>query len=166
MNMKTAGVLFLAIVITVTVSGCVTLEDRRVRTKPSYPVELLPSQHAYVKAGGGYEKNGVLVIEGKVRRSVKACCSPITGHVDIMISGADMTIIDIVTAPISPGIIPTMASRQSSFKVKLSYMPPPGSSIRAKFHGRKFLSGSSEKKVDCLNNIMPVQLTPKSITRI
>ena len=156
MNRKTVSVLFLAVVVAVTVSGCITLEDRRVRKKPSYPVELLPSQHAYVKASAGYEKNGVLVIEGKVRRSVKACCSPITGHVDIMIADDGGAILDIVTAPISPGNIPTMAARQSSFKLELPYMPPPGSTIRAKFHGRKFMSGSSEKKVDCLSNITAI----------
>lgn len=153
MNIRNMGVLFLTVVVAMTVAGCYTLEERRVRKKPSYPVELLPSQHAYVKVGTGYENDGTFVIEGKVRRSVKACCSPVSGHVDVMIASENGAILDIVTAPISPGNIPTIASRQSSFRVKLPYIPPPGSSIRAKFHGKKFLSGSSKKTVDCQENM-------------
>lgn len=156
MKIRTVGLLFLTVIVAVSVSGCYTLEERRVRKKPSYPVELLPSQHAYVKAGAGYEKNGILVIEGKVKRSVKACCNPVSGHVDLLIAAKGGEIIDIFTAPISPGNIPTMASRQSSFKVKLPYMLPPGAIIRAKFHGKKFMSGSSKDTVDCHKNITAI----------
>lgn len=131
------------VAVAITVSGCVTQESYR-KKRHKYPLELMPSRHAYVKTGDIYMDSGEFVIEGKVKRSVKSCCTPITGHVDMMVIAGDGSIIDMVTVAISPANIPKTAARQSSYKVKLAYLPPEGATIRARFHGKKFLSGSYE----------------------
>ena len=135
-------------------SGCTVQESHR-KKQYKYPVELMPSQDAYVKKAGIYTQDGQYILQGKVKRSVKSCCSAISGHVDMILIAEDGSVIDMFTAGISPSNIPKTAAKQSSFKVELAHLPPKGSTIKARFHGKKFLSGSGEDLMeDCQRNML------------
>ncbi len=152
-------VLFLAFIAIalVAVCGCVSPGSyRRSEKQYKYPIELMPSEHALARSGSAYQQGEEFVIAGKIRRSVKACCEPITGHVDIMLTAPEGTITGLVNADFSPRNIPKAGTRSSSFEVRLPFIPAEGTKISLKFHDRKIPSESkayARQMQSCQENI-------------
>lgn len=159
--MKRIGktILFLAFtaVTLVVVCGCASPgSDRRSKKQYKYPIELMPSEHALARSGSVDLEGQEFVIAGKIKRSVKDCCEPITGHVDIMLTAADGTITDLINTDFSPRNIPKTGTKSSSFEIRLPYIPPAGTKISLKFHDRKIPSESTTYALEmqrCQDNV-------------
>lgn len=119
----------------ISVSGCTA--NRISRTNQlslSIPLELVPSEDAYISRAYAYEDASEFVIYGKVKRRAQNCCDPARGHVDIAVLGPEGTILDVTSTLYSPRNIPKARSKTSRFTVRLPYIPPDGATIRIAHH--------------------------------
>jgi len=110
-------------------------------------VRRIPSTNIYVSRVFVYQVGDELEISGRVKRRRDAI--PTGGHVDIALVHPDGRILERVSVPYSPRIIRRRWAQESFFQVRLSPIPPEGTTIYTTYHAFR---GSQGGRFDCGDN--------------
>ena len=116
--------------------------------------ELFSNEHLRIRDLTASYDNEDLIINGKIKRSVRNCCDRVTGHIDIAVFDPDAYLIDAFSTPFSPAFIPKRGTKSSSFQARIGQEVPKGSSVKIAYHSTTaFMNSASNKvKMDCGEN--------------
>jgi len=127
-------------------SGCATQQLNLVE-KGDVSIELVRSKEIHIPRATVVQDGDELVISGKVKRRHSSLVHG--GHIDIAIIGPEGEILDQVSTPHIPRIIPRKSTQTASFTVNLPTHLDYGSTVRVAYHSPK---ESRHDQFDCRDN--------------
>lgn len=130
--MKKLTILFISILAVpgIALSGCAS---NRIDLVDIGQVSLqrLPSRGTYISRVHVFQDGDELVIRGRLRRGPSSMLG--LGHVDIAIVNPEGKILKEVHTNYVPQILVRKQRRQAYFGVRISVVPPPGSTVRVTY---------------------------------